>query len=280
MAKKLTDPEPAQNIHEVSEGIVGEASQEIGANNPPDAFDELKDEVDKFLLTADKWIAERPAFVDRAMAEAGQDFDTQLLRLAQKVDGGEEVKKRPHLDDLALIRSAFGSLKARIATARSLIAAKKKVYLDAEQARINEENRKAQEIADAAARDADAKREAAAELLRKADAGELKGTGVSVTDALEDVRRADELAKQAQGDANAATQQKAQIRGELSGRATGLKATWHAVIEDNGKLLSWVKKNRSDDLMEFLQGIADDYAKNATLRKSPPPGVKFKEEKK
>ncbi|MBX3490859.1 hypothetical protein [Parvibaculum sp.] len=263
----------------MTDAALAEREPRIGDNNPPDEFVTLKDEVDKYLKTADLWIAERPEFVDSEMAAKAQDMLNQLAALAQKADGMAEAEKRPLMDRLAEVRKRFASLTDRINDAKTLLNARKKAWLDKESARIAKEKADAEERARAALEEAQKKAREAEELAAKAAAGDLKSSGVSVTGAMAEAREAEELAAKAAAGFKAASSQKASVRGDQTGgKATGLKTFYVGEIVDNGKLLAWVKKNRPDELMGFLQKYADTYARSPELRKTGLPGVEFKAE--
>jgi multidrug efflux pump subunit AcrA (membrane-fusion protein) len=251
----------------------------IGGNNPPEEFALLKDEVDKFLATADLWLAERPKIESADMAARAEDFDTQLRALEKKISGMEEAEKRPLMTALDEVRTRFKKLSGLVGDVRKLFKARREAWLLAEQKRIDEERRQAEEKARLAREEAERKRQEAEEAAALADKGALKGSEVSITRALADAQEAEEAAALADADLDAAASAKAQVRGDQTGgKATTLKTVYRGEIVDNGKLLAWVKKNRADELMGFLQKYADTYARSPELRKQGLPGVEFKAE--
>jgi len=247
----------------------------IGHNEPPSEFQTLKDEVDKFLKNADLWLAERPKITDGDTAKKAEDFDGQLLALKKKIEGIEEVEKRPYMNTLEEIRTRFKGLSSRVIEIRTLFKARRDAWFDAEDLRIENERKQREEDARKAQEDADRKRREAEEITAKAEAGELKGTGVSVSETLAAAAEAEEVAEQAQADYAVASNATASVRGDYATRTTTRKTVFTGTITDNGKLLAWVKKNRADDLMAFLQGYADRAARSPEMRKSGLPGVEF-----
>lgn len=255
------------------DGPAAEAT--IGHNEPPSEFQTLKSEVDTFLKTADLWLAERPKITDGDTAKKAEDFDGQLLALKKKIEGIEEVEKRPYMNTLEEIRARFKGLSSRVVEIRTLFKARRDAWFDAEDLRIENERKQREEDARKAAEDAVEKRREAEEITAKAEAGELKGTGVSVSETLAAAAEAEEVAEQAQADYAVASNATASVRGDYATRTTTRKTVFTGTITDNGKLLAWVKKNRADELMAFLQGYADRAARSPEMRKSGLPGVEF-----
>jgi hypothetical protein len=259
----------------MTDAALAERAPAIGDNNPPDEFVMLKDEIERFLKTADLWLNERPVFNDAETAAKAEDFDTQLRALEKKIAAQAEVEKRPLMDRLAEIRARFDKLASIVGSVRKLLKTRREAWLKKESERIAKERAEAEARERAIREEAERKRAEAEEAAKAAAAGELQSSGVSVTQKLAEAAEAEEAAKAAAAETKAASTQTATVRGDLGGKSTGLKTYYVGKIVDNGKLLSWVKKNRADELMAFLQGYADRSARSPEARKNGLPGVEF-----
>jgi adenylate kinase len=259
----------------MSDATLEEPIAGIGDNQPPDEFVTLKEETDRFLATADKWLAERSVFQDADTAAAADDFDTQLRALEKKIAAMAEAEKRPLMDKLAEIRTRFDKLGSLVSTVRKLLKTRKEAWLKKEQERIARERAEAEEREREVREEAERKRREAEEAVAAANAGELQSQSISVTQKLADAAEAEEAVAAANAETKAASSQKATVRGDYAGKATGLKTYYRAEIVDNAKFLNWVKKNRTAELMELLEKIANTAARSPEMRKTEIPGLNF-----
>lgn len=218
------------------------------SNNPPAS--------EAFAMAINDLFAEAKNFLDGSEIESQGQADSltvildgmkELLRDAEKT---RKAEKQPHLDAGKAVDTKWKEVqepaKLTIAEAtKPLTVWRTKVQAEA---------------------DAKAKK-----LREEAEAKELAAVKARASaTSLEDAEAAEKLLKQADIAKKTAN--------KIDRGATGLRTSWDAQVLDYGALLKWVKQNRPDDLMEFLNTFAH---RNIALAKAGNlPGVGAKEVKK
>lgn len=224
------------------------ADHRIGANGPPEAspFEAIKVHVDDLMTEARNWC-------DGAAIESQDQADTVArlideFRQAQKTaDEARKEEARPHDEAKARVQEKYAPLlaetKAQTGVIPRALAALKATLTPWLQ--VKERERQA---AEAVARaEAQRKADAAAAAARAADPANL--------DEVEAVEAKIGEAQNAQAEANRLGRDRAQAKGD--GRAIGLRRTFTPVMNDRRAALNHYATTRADDLVAFLQRLAE-----------------------
>jgi hypothetical protein len=244
-----------------------------GDNNPPDP---LLAEAAERVDNANRWLKERGKWEDwdAETADKANFFVSQIGATFDALDGrrleeGREFKKKQdavYKTPLTLLEMA----KAKLVPLR-------RAWLQREDARVQEERRKAEAEVERKRKEAEDAERKAAEALKK------KGG---------DPLRAELAAQQAQEAAAEAEQalgqmpEKAQIRGTFTTTAKGLSDFWSAEITDLSAAFKHynAKNNPNKSILtaaisEAIQRIANAEAKRVKDETAGPPGIAFKKER-
>ena len=224
----------------------------IGANNPPvelTAFDAVKINIDDLYDEAVLWLDGEP-ITTQDQADALNTLMSRIKDAAKAADDQRVLEKKPHDDAIdeiqgrynPLISNFFSKNKTSGKAAIAMDAAKKalKPYLD-------ELDRQQQEKARLAREEADRKQREAMEAMRARDSANLAQR--------EEAERLAQEAKFAEATAQRAENAKAHAKGD--GRATGLRTVWKANMIDRKQAAAWVWVDHNEELMTFIQDLAD-----------------------
>jgi hypothetical protein len=241
-----------------------------GDNNPPDP---LLEEAAERAQAADKWLATDwekwdATTADKANAFLGQVTTTHKTLDDRRLEEGRAFKAeqdKVYKDPLALL-----------VIAKDKLVAMRRKWLQREDARVQEERRKAEA-------EAEAKRLAAEEAVRKA--AQPVGKKGSALEAELAAAKAQEAAEETSKALEAAPE-KAQIKGAYSARATGLRDVWSAEITDiSAAFKHYNKKGHSAKSLiaaaveNVIQTVATQEAKTLKDASKAPPGIKFVKER-
>ncbi len=243
----------------------------MGHNNPPveiTAFDAIKINIDDLYDEALLWLDGEPVET-QDQADALNTLMSRIKDAAKAAEDQRTAEKKP-LDDAIdeiqgrynpLISGFFSKNKTAGKATMAMDAAKKalKPYLD-------ELDRRQQEAARLAREEAERKQREAMEAMRKRDAANLAQR--------EEAERLVREAKVAEEAARKAENAKAHAKGE--GRATGLRTVHRCVMVNRKEAAAWVWVDHNEELMAFVQELADKAAR-AGSRKIP--GFDIVEEK-
>lgn len=218
----------------------------IGGNSPPDPFAAIEAHVSDLMVEAGAW-CDGTAIENDAQADAVARLIDDLRAAQKAADEARKEEARPFDEAKAAVQAKYASLlaetKAQTGTIPRALAALKATltpWLQAKERVRQEAERKAQE-------EARQKAEHAAAAARAAVASDI-----AAQEAAEAAVRA---AKAAQADADRLARDRAQARGD--GRAIGLRRTYQAVMCDRQAALKHYAANRTDELVGFLQKLAD-----------------------
>ena len=237
------------------------ANQGIGGNNPP-PFESLSLRMDELLSGARTVLTEHSGIItDKAVGEKLAGFKKQLDDLLKKAEVERKAEKEPHLEACKQVDSKWKVISDKIGLAINFIAPKLTAHLNF----LNEERRK---------EEADRKTREAAELAKKAEAGELKGSKVDPIQAKLDADAAQEAANALQKDAKALQGNATIGSGYTVGgkaRSIATRTFYHAKIEKPLVALAFFHDNQR--LIDTLQAIANEYVRaTSNPEHEPPPG--------
>lgn len=240
----------------------------IGGNSPPEPtpYEAMKIHLDDLLLEAKNW-ADGTAVESQAQADEAARLIRELQKSAADADKLRIEEKRPLDEQIAEIQARWNVYIAdpknknpgKVWKAVDALKAAVKPFLDRLEAERQEAARLAREEAERKAREAaEAARAAAASDLAAQEEAEEK---------LREALRADHDAKKVE---NSRTQ--ARGAGE---RAMGLRTVWKAHMTDRKAALFHYAAAEPDELVAFLQGLADRDVRNG---KRTIPGFDVKSE--
>lgn len=227
----------------------------LGHNQPPAevafslAIDDLYEEAKNFI--------DGTAIENKGQADAIGQIVASLKKIAKDADAARADEKRPHDEAGKAVQAKWKPLLEK--AERAIKAAQKPLtdYL-LEQERIRQEE--AQRLAEEARK---AEQQAQAAMQNVAS--------------LDDVERAEELAKEASKLA-ASAKRTDKAKSHVAGvdRAIGLRTYWTATVTDYSALLRYMKEARPDDLKAMLRDYADAQVRAGSRHI---PGVLIEQEK-
>ena len=229
-------------------------SGSIGHNIRP--LDLARERVDALTAVANEWLAKVPEIMDEPTAKRADDFLTQIQAELKKLGVAEKAEKNPLRNRIAEIGLAYAPLTFALNTVKNLLSPKIAAWLRRKQVALEAEKVK--------------QREEAARLAREAAAmvATRQQTVEQTIHAQEMAEAAEEAAKRA-----AAPVERAQVRGDYSGRARSVRTLWRAEIID--QLLVYVYYAEHPDVIETLQRLVNAEAPAAHKEKREIPGCRF-----
>lgn len=249
-----------------------------GSNRSP--FELLKDREEELLAGAAKWVTDHPFNVNLRDMDAVQDeinklsdFKNQLTAFWKEADGERKIEKKPHDDAAQAVQDKYNPLLDGIKKRGTAVADRltqwmthltglRNVAREQEEKRLREQK----EAAEKAAREAD-------ELARKAEAGELAGSGVDVFAAQEKAEQAKAQVKEQEKTVRAVSGTVKGGTGVVDGRkkSAALHTYYSAQIDNIDLLCRFFLHQKAPGLLNVLQQLADAAVKADP--KDPPPGV-------
>lgn len=215
-------------------------------DNQPTAAEiaaDLKKRADSLAIAAEAWLKEVPAITTDEQAGSLEDFLKQLRDNYKEIDDERKRLKAPHDKAGKDVQELFTPLLTLIENSALAVKPLKAAWLQLV-------DRRQKEAAAAAA-------EAARKAQEEADFARAKvemGIGSPIRNAAA-AQAAEEAAVMAQQAAQVAAAAKPQVRGALTGRASGGRTRWFAKITDPVKALTYYSKHAK--LLEVLQSLAD-----------------------
>ncbi len=254
----------------------------IGDNSPP-IFERLSLRMEELLNGARKIMTDHPKLItDKEVGERLGGFLTQMKDLRKEADDARAAEKKPHQDLADAVDAKWMPIshkektKGKLALAIDAVTTKVNAFLD-------EQNRLIRVAREAAAAEqarlqkiADDKAAEAAELLRKADAGELEGTQADPIQAQIDAQDAAAAVKVAGKDVSAlkgnATVGQSFTKDGVAMRGIAQKTYYHAKIDKPLAALAFFAKN--EKLLETLQALCTAHVRDreGNPDREPPPG--------
>lgn len=193
----------------------------IGHNLPPEPVDLARERVDALIANANAWAERFAKIEDEETAASAADFLDQLDRQFQQYDAARREEKRPHDQAADAVQAKWTPLLGRLAACKTVINLLHASWLRRKQERLDEQRRKEQQEAEEA-------RQRAEQLARQAQTAQGGPGALNATIAAQEAAQAAERARKAL----AAVPERAQVRGNLGGRARSLRYTWKAAIVD------------------------------------------------
>lgn len=212
----------------------------IGGNMPPETIDPVavvETRVNDLVQAANAWLAQVKEITDADTAAACDSFLTQVKAEIKAADEERKRLNKPHDEAIKANNDRFRPLTALLTKINDLLNPLKTGWLKREQDRLAAEARAAEE--EARRKQEEAERATAQE-------------PTTVEDALR-IEQAQKEAKDAIKLANRAGKAKAQVRGDLSLRSSGLRTYWFARITDYRKALKhYADRQEVRDVVERL----------------------------
>lgn len=215
-------------------------SSMIGHNQPP-----VDVRAKELAAAAENWLAKVPKIVSEEGAGRCKDFLGQVNSEIKLLEAARKAEKQPHIDAGKQVDAKYAAPKTILENAKKLIEPKLRAWL------IEAENKRREE----AAHKAELARVAAEEAKAKAQEAAKAQTVASHVDA----EAASKAAKDAVKAAEAEERKTAQVRGEVTGKASSLRSRKVAVLDHVGDALAHYRNH--PDLVELVTKLA-----NAELR--------------
>jgi hypothetical protein len=244
----------------------------IGANMPPvemTAFEAVKINIIDLYDEAKVWLDGEPVTTEE-QASAINTLIDRIKKAAKAADDQRDIEKNPHDTAINEIQGRYNQLIAGFFSQNKSVTGKAKLALDAALKALEpyllEVDRQQKEKAHLARIEADRLQEEAVAAMRQRDAANLQQRE-EAEQLVREAKKAETVAHKAEG-------AKAHAKGE--GRAIGLRTVHRAVLTDKKLAAAWVWVDRNDELMVFIQDLADK-AVRGTTRSIP--GFEIIEEK-
>lgn len=256
-ALKLSPVEPLDKPNPLV--VVGSNSEPMGVEPTP--YEKSEKAITDLYDEAALWLD--GATVDsQDLADGITNLKNTILKARKEAEDAKGVEKRPHLDANTEIEARY---KPLIAKADLAVDACKKA--NAPWLKKLADLQTAQALA--ARLEADRQREAAQAALRATD-----NSNLAEREAAEKLIAG---AKRAEADANHAEKAKP-LSGGAVGRRDGLRTVYSAVMVDPRAALNHYAQTRREDLIVFLQSLADKHVSIGRHTEDEIPGFKINSE--
>jgi len=238
----------------------------IGGNFPPmTTFEAIKINIVDLYEEAKQWLDGTP-IETQEQAAAVNTLKDSIKKAKKAADEAYDEEVRPHQETVKEIQARYNELTGKNKSVTGLAIKAEEACNAALKPYLIELERQQQEKARLAREEADRLQREAQEAMRQRDAANLEQR--------EAAERLVNEAKAAQASADRAENAKAHAKGE--GRATGLRTVHRAVMADKREAAAWVWVDHQDELMVFIQDLAD---KAVRAGKRTIPGFNVIEEK-
>lgn len=251
----------------------------IGGNEPP-PFERLNLRKEELEASAARFLTDHPFNVNlRDMDEvqkaidAASNFTVQLREAWKETDTQRKVEKAPHDEAAQAVQDKYNpilnalvtradAVKTRLGQWMSHLGGLRQAAKEAEEKKLAEQKAAAEK----AAREAE-------ELARKADAGELQGSGVDVFAKQEEAEKAQAAVKSQEKAVKAVSGTVKGGTGVVDGRkkTVAMRPHYSARIDNPKALLNFLVVTKDPKLLNFLQERADALVR--ADHDDPPPGV-------
>lgn len=230
----------------------------IGGNFPPmTTFEAVKINILDLYEEAKQWLDGTP-IETQEQANAVGTLKDSIKKAKKAADDAYDEEVRPHQETVKEIQARYNELTGNNKSVTGLAIKAEQACNAALKPYLIELDRQQQEKARLAREEADRLQREAMEAMRQRDAANLEQR--------EAAERLVNEAKAAETAAHKAEGAKAHAKGE--GRATGLRTVHRAVMADKKLAASWVWVDRNDDLMVFIQDLAEKAVRSGA-RKIP-----------
>ena len=253
----------------------------LGHNEPP-PFERLSLRMDELMNGARKIMTDHPRLItDKEVGERLGGFLAQMKETRAEADKERAIEKKPLQDAADAVDEKWRPIshkeptKGKLALAIDAVTKKVNAFLDEQNRLLKVERDKAEAETARLKKIADDKAAEAAELARKADAGELKGTDADPLQAQIDADAAKADVKVAAKDVRAlqgnATVGKSFTKDGVAMRGIVQRTYYHARIEKPLAALAFFAKN--EKLLEVLQSLCTAHVRSSeNPDREPPPG--------
>lgn len=240
----------------------------IGSNHPPvemTSFEAVKINIQELYEEASQWLDGSPVETQE-QADAINTLKARIKEAAKAADDARIAESSPLRKQIDDIQARYNDLIGSNKSVTGLAVKAEQACNAALKPYLIELDRQQQEKARLAREEADRKQQEAMEAMRQRDAANLAAN--------EAAERLVQEAKQAEADASKAEKARAHARGD--GRATGLRTVYRAVMTDHKEASAWIWIDHRDELMVFVQELADRAVRNGARKL---PGFEIVEEK-
>lgn len=220
-----------------------------GHNNPPvemTTFEAIRINIVDLYEEARVWLDGTP-IETQEQADAVNTLKDSIKKAKKAADEAYDEEVRPHQETVKEIQARYNELTGKNKSVTGLAIKAEEACNAALKPYLLELERQQQEKARLAREEADRLQREAMEAMRQRDAANLEQR--------EAAERLVNEAKAAETAAHKAENAKAHAKGE--GRATGLRTVYRAVMADKREAAAWVWVDRNDELMAFIQDLAD-----------------------
>lgn len=221
----------------------------MGGNLPPEpmtTFEAVKINIVDLYEEAKLWLDGEPV-TTQGHADAVNTLKDSIKKAKKAAEEAYEEEVRPHQDTVKEIQGRYNELIGKNKSVTGLAIKAEETCNAALKPYLLELERKQQEAARLAREEAERKQREAMEAMRARDAANLAQR--------EEAERLVQDAKRAEEAARAAEKAKAHAKGD--GRASGLRSSFKPVLMDRKQAAAWVWTDHNDELMEFVQQVAD-----------------------
>lgn len=221
----------------------------IGGNNPPapmTTYEAVKINILDLYEEAKQWLDGTP-IETQEQADAVNTLKDSIKKAKKAADEAYEEEVRPHQETVKEIQARYNELTGKNKSITGLAIKAEEACNAALKPYLIELDRQQQEKARIAREEADRLQREAQEAMRQRAAANL-------SQRIEAERLADE-AKAAAVTAAQAEKAKAHAKGDA--RATGLRTVYRPVLENAKEAAAWVWVDRNDELMAFIQELAE-----------------------
>lgn len=209
----------------------------IGHNRSP--FELVKESIEDLYAEAKLWLDGEPV-TTQEQADALNTLQSRIREAAKEAEKARKAEAKPFDDGKAEVQARYKPIQNRADEADAAVKCALKPYL-------MELDRRQQEAARMAREEAARKQQEAMDAMRQRDAANLESR-----------EHAEKLAAEAKAAAAAASKaEQAKAHAKGAGRATGLRTVHRAVMVDPKEAAAWVWVERRDELMTFVQDLAD-----------------------
>lgn len=219
----------------------------IGNNMPPmTTFEAIKINIVDLYEEAKQWLDGTP-IETQEQADAVNTLKDSIKKAKKAADEAYDEEVRPHQETVKEIQARYNELTGKNKSVTGLAIKAEEACNAALKPYLLELERQQQEKARLAREEADRLQREAIEAMRQRDAANLEQR--------EAAERLVNEAKAAETAAHKAENAKAHAKGE--GRATGLRTVYRAEMTNAREAAAWVWVDRQDELMAFIQDLAD-----------------------
>lgn len=221
----------------------------IGGNRPPvemTAYDAIKIHIEDLYEEARQWLDGTP-IETQEQADAVNTLKASIKDAIKAAEDARVKEIEPHKNKVDVIQTRFNELIGKNKSVTGIAIKAEEACNAALRPYLLELQKRQEEAARIAREEAAQKQAAAIEAMRQRDATNLAQRDEAER-LVKEAKIAEDAAKKAEG-------VKAHAKGE--GRATGLRTVHRAVMVDKKDAAAWVWVFHNDELMGFVQALAD-----------------------